>query len=75
MPQVPFVITKEGADCDPFMLHIYATFAERERAIIGTRTKDALATLKAVPFRRTALIGETDAPRPNTGGAEPAVLV
>ncbi len=46
-----------------------------ELAIIGTRTKDALATLKAVPFRRTTLIGELDAPKPNTGGAEPAVLV
>ncbi len=50
MPQVPFVITKEGADCDPFMLHIYTAFAERERAIIGKCTKDALAALKAVPL-------------------------
>jgi hypothetical protein len=47
----------------------------RELAIIGTRTKDALATLRVVPFRRTALIGESDAPKPNTGGAEPVVLV
>jgi DNA invertase Pin-like site-specific DNA recombinase len=72
VPQVPFMITKEGADCDPFMLHIYATFAERERAIIGTRTKDALAALKAVPFSRTALIGEPDAPRPNKAEPNPS---
>jgi len=75
VPQMPFVVAEVGADCDPFMLHIYAAFVERELAIIGTRTNDALATLKAVPIRRTALIGESDAPRPNTGGAEPAVLV
>src|SRR3954467_14167799 len=35
--RVPFV----GADADPFMLHIYAAFAERERAIISARTKAA----------------------------------
>jgi DNA invertase Pin-like site-specific DNA recombinase len=74
VPQMPFVITEESADCDPFMLHIYATFAERERAIIGMRTKNALAALRAIPFSRTALIGETDAPRPTTGEAEPVVL-
>jgi len=45
--RVPFVVAELGADCDPFMLHIYAAFAERERAIIGKRTKDALAALKA----------------------------
>ena len=45
--RVPFIVAELGADADPFMLHIYAAFAERERAIIAARTKAALAALKA----------------------------
>ena len=45
--RVPFIVTELGADADPFMLHIYAAFAERERRIIGARTKAALGALKA----------------------------
>jgi len=45
--KVPFIVADLGADCDPFMLHIYAAFAERERAIISARTKAALSALKA----------------------------
>lgn len=36
-----------GADTDPFLLHIYAALAEKERALISRRTKDALAAAKA----------------------------
>ena len=36
-----------GADTDPFMLHLYAALAEKERALISRRTKDALAAAKA----------------------------
>ena len=36
-----------GADADPFMLHLYAALAEKERRLISTRTKDALAAKKA----------------------------
>jgi hypothetical protein len=36
-----------GLDVDPFMLHLYAAFAEKERNVISERTKAALATLKA----------------------------
>ena len=32
-----------GADADPFMLHVYAALAEKERAMISRRTKDAPA--------------------------------
>jgi hypothetical protein len=32
---------------DPFMLHLYAALAEKERALISTRTKAALAAKKA----------------------------
>ncbi len=45
--RVPFIVTELGADADSFMLHIYAAFAERERRIIGARTKAALGALKA----------------------------
>ena len=45
--RVPFVVAELGADVDPFMLHIHAAFAERERAVIASRTKAALAALRA----------------------------
>jgi DNA invertase Pin-like site-specific DNA recombinase len=45
--RVPFIVTELGADADPFMLHIYAAFAEKERALISQRTRDALAAAKA----------------------------
>lgn len=41
--RVPFVVTELGADADPFMLHIYAALAEKERRLISERTKAALA--------------------------------
>lgn len=45
--KVPFIVTELGADCDPFMLHIYAALAEKERALISERTRAALARRKA----------------------------
>ena len=45
--KVPFVVAELGADADPFMLHLYAAFAERERRLISLRTKEALARKKA----------------------------
>jgi DNA invertase Pin-like site-specific DNA recombinase len=45
--RVPFVVTELGADADPFMLHLYAALAEKERALISARTKAALAVKKA----------------------------
>jgi DNA invertase Pin-like site-specific DNA recombinase len=44
---VPFVLAELGADADPFMLHLYAALAEKERRMISARTKDALAAAKA----------------------------
>jgi hypothetical protein len=37
---------RTGTDADPFMLHLYAALAEKERRLISPRTK-ALAALKA----------------------------
>ena len=45
--KTPFVVAELGADADPFMLHIYAALAEKERRYISQRTKDALAAKKA----------------------------
>ena len=45
--RVPFIVTELGPDADPFMLHIYATLAEKEARVISERTKHALAAAKA----------------------------
>jgi DNA invertase Pin-like site-specific DNA recombinase len=45
--KVNFVVAEFGPDVDPFMLHIYAAVAEKERALISQRTKAALAAVKA----------------------------
>lgn len=45
--RVPFVVAELGADADPFMLHLYAALAEKERALIAERTRAALAAAKA----------------------------
>lgn len=45
--RVPFVVCELGVDTDPFLLHMYAALAEKERALISERTKNALAAAKA----------------------------
>jgi DNA invertase Pin-like site-specific DNA recombinase len=45
--RVAFIVAELGPDVDPFMLHIYAALAEKERALISVRTKDALTAAKA----------------------------
>ncbi|MBX3582688.1 MAG: recombinase family protein [Rhizobiaceae bacterium] len=45
--RVPFIVAELGADADPFMLHLYAALAEKERLLISERTKAALAARKA----------------------------
>jgi DNA invertase Pin-like site-specific DNA recombinase len=45
--RVPFIVAELGADADPFMLHLYAALAEKERRLIGERTRSALAARKA----------------------------
>jgi DNA invertase Pin-like site-specific DNA recombinase len=45
--KVAFIVAELGPDVDPFMLHIYAAVAEKERSMISERTKSALAAAKA----------------------------
>jgi DNA invertase Pin-like site-specific DNA recombinase len=45
--RIPFIVAELGADADPFMLHVYAALAEKERAMIADRTRAALAAKKA----------------------------
>jgi DNA invertase Pin-like site-specific DNA recombinase len=40
--KVAFIVAELGADADPFMLHLYAALAEKERQLISQRTRDAL---------------------------------
>ena len=44
--RVPFIVAELGSDADPFMLHLYAALAEKERRQISERTKSALASRK-----------------------------
>src|SRR4051794_17202206 len=41
------MVAELGRDADPFMLHLYAALAEKERRLISERTKAALAAKKA----------------------------
>jgi hypothetical protein len=45
--RVPFVVDDLGLGTDPFLLHLYAALAEKERALISERTRAALARAKA----------------------------
>src|SRR5262245_21585868 len=44
--KTPFIVAELGADTDPFMLHIYAALAEKERRLISARTKAGLAAAR-----------------------------
>ena len=45
--RVPFIVAELRRDADPFMLHLYAALAEKERRLISERTKAALVVRKA----------------------------
>jgi len=64
--KVPFIVTELGPDVDPFMLHIHAAVAEKERALIARRTKEALAAAKA----RGVQLGDPDRGQKNKRKAD-----
>jgi DNA invertase Pin-like site-specific DNA recombinase len=45
--RVPFLVADLSPDVEPFLLHLYAALAEKDRAVISERTKAALAAAKA----------------------------
>jgi DNA invertase Pin-like site-specific DNA recombinase len=45
--KVPFIVAELGADVDPFVLHLFAALAQKERALISQRTREALKAAKA----------------------------
>src|SRR5262245_15482611 len=45
--RVPFIVAAFGMNVDPFMLHIYAAVAQKERDMISERTKHALRAAMA----------------------------
>ena len=65
--KVPFIVAELGADTDPFLLHIYAALAEKERALISARTKSALAACKV---RGTILGNRTNLPEASALGRQ-----
>ena len=44
--RVPFIVAELGRDADPFMLHLFAALAEKERRLISERTRAALQAKK-----------------------------
>jgi DNA invertase Pin-like site-specific DNA recombinase len=56
--KTPFIVAELGADADPFMLHLYAALAEKERRLISQRTRDALAAKKAQGMKLGGLNAE-----------------
>jgi len=44
--RVPFLVAEFGADVDPFMPHVYAALAEKERRLISVGLKAALQAVK-----------------------------
>jgi DNA invertase Pin-like site-specific DNA recombinase len=57
----PFVVAELGADADPFMLHVYAALAEKERRLISERTRAAM-TPEFLARRREAQRGIPKSP-------------
>jgi DNA invertase Pin-like site-specific DNA recombinase len=62
--KVPFVVAELGPDVDPFMLHIYAAVAEKERRLISERTRLAQAAAKA----RGVVLGNRARAKANRAG-------
>jgi DNA invertase Pin-like site-specific DNA recombinase len=63
--RVPFIVAELGPDVDPFVLHLFAALAEKERSMISKRTIAALAAAKA----RGVQLGNPEQARKNKEAA------
>ncbi len=45
--RVPFLTVELSSDVDPFVLHLFAALAEKERKLISNRTKEGLRAARA----------------------------
>lgn len=74
---VPFIVAELGIDTDPFVLHLFAALSEKERKLIGSRTKDALAAKKAqgVVLGNRTNLSEAQAKGQATNAAKAAAFV
>ncbi len=61
--KVPFIVAELGRDADPFMLHLYAALAEKERRLISERTRAALAAKRGAGARLGNLANAAEAAR------------
>jgi hypothetical protein len=52
--RVPLIVAELGADADSFMLHLYAALAEKERALISTRTNPCSGESRRRQARQSA---------------------
>jgi DNA invertase Pin-like site-specific DNA recombinase len=59
------IVAALGRNVDPFMLHIYAALAEKERSMISERTRVALAAAK----QRGVVLGNPNIGKMNTEAA------
>jgi DNA invertase Pin-like site-specific DNA recombinase len=59
--RVEFIVCEFGKQADPFVLHLYAALAQKERELISSRTKAGLTAAKA----RGTLLGSA-ARKPST---------
>lgn len=64
--KVRFVTVELGNDADPFLLHLFAALAEKERALISERTRNALAAAR----RRGVKLGNAEQARANKSAAD-----
>jgi DNA invertase Pin-like site-specific DNA recombinase len=61
LQRAEFIVCELGRQADPFVLHLFAALAEKERQLISERTKAGLAAAKA-KGRKLGMAGRT-APR------------
>ena len=54
MHKVPFIVAELGSDVDPFVLHLFAALAQKERSLISSRTREGLKAARA-SARRSAV--------------------